>query len=208
MNSSIEQITQREWPAIARALDALEPPAPEFSATREGQQRHFEWFQSLWSKRASISPGIPAVWPPQAGHGELDYYLAASGMNPAKLSDGERYTAPWGRVSADLATGRFEFVALPWKPEWAGTQGVRPLRPDEARVAEDSKVQEDLGKALAQGFLPPELEARAHAYYGLWRSNHGVAKLIRPRHEQFFSWLREYSWLEPWWAAKPGQPHK
>jgi hypothetical protein len=157
----------------------LSPPMP-VSLTEPPRMPDF------WEPRTS--PGIPVTWPPQEGHPELDYYISAAGRNPSKLMDGEWYTGPWGRIHANFKARRFEFVPL-GLPERLGTQGVRPLREDEVRIFRDSGVQMDLAKALADGSVPQNLAARIRDYYLLWRHTHGVARLIRPLHEEFFRWL-------------------
>jgi hypothetical protein len=113
----------------------------------------------------------------------------AIGMNPRLLMDGEKYTAPWGRVRASVLSEDCEFHGLAWEPAPAGIQGVRPATRDEIRILGDSSVEEDFAHALEQGFLPPGLESSVRSYYRLWRSIHTVARLIEPHHPLFFSWL-------------------
>ena len=103
-----------------------------------------------------------------------------------------------------------ELCQAVWERGWTALEGVDPeLRSEvESRLSQyaigqpssdaseestlsqlPAGVQMDLAKALADGSVPQNLAARIRDYYLLWRHTHGVARLIRPLHEEFFRWL-------------------
>jgi hypothetical protein len=173
LRRQVETLVKAEW----RRVEASKSPA----ASPED-------FVS-WSY--SISPVIPAAWPPD-GKGLLYYYVYAYGLNLRRLADAQLTAAPWGRVKVDV-TGRTapSLEILTKQIEKIGPQGVRPLMAEEVAVFKtEDAVEEELFKLSRQtGFGRTENPA-IKRYYRLWCETNGtVVEQIRTRHQPFFKWV-------------------
>jgi len=162
----IDELLKAEWPSTKRQLEPASVPGPEDFV--------------LWDCR--LTPGFPAEWPfPR--NGQLFYYAFAAGRTHRTLTDGELTTVPWARFVFTPHDGNVKFERLAKNPRIAGKQGVRPLRPDEVHLFDESK------KAFAAFAVAPN--ERARESYRFWIGNNGViAGEIRPAHTAFFEWLR------------------
>jgi hypothetical protein len=138
----------------------------------------------------SISPAIPAVWPPD-GKGLLYYYAYAYGLSP-RFADAQLIAAPWGRVKVDV-TGRAapSLEILNKQIEEIGPQGVRPLMAEEIAVLDtEDAVEKQLWELSRRTGLGGTADDSVKRYYRLWCQTNGtVAEKIRARHKQFFDWL-------------------
>jgi hypothetical protein len=162
----IDELLQAEWPSTKRQLAPASVPGPEAFV--------------FWDCR--LTPGFPVEWPfPQ--NGALLYYAYAAGRNQRSLRDGEWTTIPWARFVFTPHDGNVKFERLANNPRIAAIQGVRPLRPEEVRLFDESK------KVFAAFADAPNEMARES--YRFWIGNNGViAGEIRPAHTAFFEWLR------------------
>ncbi|WP_263383114.1 hypothetical protein [Granulicella arctica] len=159
MNPAIQRILDTEWPATKQHLSA---------STETLDVTH----HVFWDVR--LTPGLPTAWPP---NGALIYYAYAAGRHPALLIDGERITAPW--ATFNLVGNYLTFRRLGDNPQTIGTQGVRPLSPDEITLATQ---QEPVA-------APTHLD-HARPYYRLWSNTNGIiAQHLRPGLPEFFQWI-------------------
>lgn len=131
----------------------------------------------VWQYRTS--PPFPAHWP----QNDIDYsYVYAAGRDVERMTpDGETASAPWARIEASVSGAGQRLVVLSKKIERIGVQGVRPLRPEEARISGE----------LADAAAIDRAEYKSQkGYYCSWIGNNGlVAKTIIPNHEAFVKWL-------------------
>ena len=171
-STRIDELLQAEWPSTKRQLAPATVPVSPGAFV-------------FWDCR--LTPGFPAAWPfPR--NGELLYYAYAAGRNQNSLRDGEWTTIPWARFVFTPHDGNVKFERLANNPGIAAIQGVRPLRPEEIRLFDESKqVFGEFPDAL-RGSQPATEKARQS--YRFWIGNNGViANEIRPAHVAFFGWL-------------------
>ncbi len=139
-----------------------------------------------WSP--AYTPLFPGAWPPAAGMTWVRYAYAHG--QDLQLRDGVRVAGPWAKVMFGAET---TVVALAGRLDVIGTQGVRPLRPEELRLRQSGGDVEAHARALKS---PPDL-ARAEirqlrAYYRAWLADNGViADRLRPWHTEFLAWLAD-----------------
>jgi hypothetical protein len=182
MNPEIEEILKREWPSTQRQLQP--PPRPLSAGPPQFKDCVF------WSRH--LTPGFPAQWPPSPGR-EWIFYAFAYGSQPSVLVDGVWVTVPWARfvVTPDDLV-RFERLAQAPRI-LAGSQGMRPLRPEEELLFRQSNaVFEEFADALRKKseISPGPLVEKVRRSYRFWAGCNGVvAREIRRLHASFFEWL-------------------
>ena len=140
-----------------------------------------------WDYR--ITPGFPAIWPPQESV-VLVYYGYPCGFS-TNLHDGVHIGRPWVRV--EVAPGRApQKKDLLRKISKMGVQGVRPLDSKEIQIAENGLIVQDYLRKLTG--LPADQKRRTamlRDYYCFWlRTNSLIGGSIHKQHANFISWLQ------------------
>ena len=145
---------------------------------------------TAWSYR--VSPPFPSEWPPSPRLALVHYVYAEGLALDGSLVDAVRVAAPWAKVVVDMRGGSGpKFKRLVSKLRLIGTQGVRPLDPDEAIVFKyQQSVEDNLG--LLDRLPEDDMLgiSQLRRFFCLWLSQHSVlAPEIRAQHEKFFRWL-------------------
>lgn len=137
-----------------------------------------------WSP--AYTPLFPEAWPPTARMAWVRYAYAHG--QDLQLRDGVRVAGPWAKVVFGAET---TLVALAGRLDVIGTQGVRPLRPEELRLRRSGGDVEAHARALKSPPDPASAETRQlRAYYRAWLGDNGViADWLRPGHADFLAWL-------------------
>ncbi len=149
-------------PAIIAPTDAAARTEAVWSGLAKSQGLLWQW---------RLTPYLPSEWPPSATTTWTRYAYGA-GRDP-QLADGERISAPWGRI--DSRDGAATFTQLRKDVSPKAIQGTGPIRPEVAAPLRSSEAVNARVITLA-GLPDPGLPdtGETQAFYRAWFALNGV----------------------------------
>jgi len=149
-------------PAIIAPTDAAARTEAVWSGLAKSQGLLWQW---------RLTPYLPSTWPPSATTTWTRYAYGA-GRDP-QLADGERISAPWGRIDFRDSAATFTQLGKDVSPK--ALQGPGPIRPEDAAPLRNSEAVNARVITLT-GLPDPGLpETReTQAFYRAWFGLNGV----------------------------------
>lgn len=149
-------------PAIISATDAAARTEAVWSGLAKSQGLLWQW---------RLTPYLPSEWPP-APTTTWTRYAYGTGRDP-QLADGERISAPWGRIDSRAGAATFTQLSKDVSPK--AIQGTGPVRPEDAaplRSSEAVNARVTTLTGLPDAGLPETRETQA--FYRAWFALNGV----------------------------------